>query len=65
MASTTMSALQSLRDETIFTQFYEEIVEKAKQMNIDDPVLPRKRKIPRKLDGTAAHTFSSCADMYR
>jgi hypothetical protein len=66
MASMTMSALQCLRDETNFIPFYEEVVEKVRQVNINDPVLPRKCKIPRKLDdGTAAHTFSSCADMYR
>jgi hypothetical protein len=66
MVSMTKSALQCLRNEKIFIPFYEEVVEKVRQVNIDDSVLPRKCKIPRKLDdGTSAHTFSSCADMYR
>jgi hypothetical protein len=48
-----MSAKKSLRDQTIFNQ-YDEDVKKSKHMNIDDPVLPRKHKIPRKLDDFTA-----------
>lgn len=39
---------------------------KAKQMKIDNFILPRQHRIPRTLnDGTAAPVFLSCADIYR
>ena len=66
MAMATLKALDSLRNEQCFDQFYIDATDKAKNLNVDDPVLPRKRRPPKKLDsGSTPFQFESCHDMYK
>ena len=66
MAMATLKALDSLRNEQCFDQFYIDATDKAKNLNVDDPVLPRQRRPPKKLDsGSTPFQFESCHDMYK
>jgi hypothetical protein len=55
----------SQRSDSAFDSFYEAVVA-ASQNLTDEPVLPRKRKIPRRLDDrTPSHHPSTPTDLYR
>jgi hypothetical protein len=65
VALVTESFLQKQRSDSAFDSFYEAVVA-ASQNLTDEPVLPRKRKIPRRLDDrTPSHHPSTPTDLYR
>ena len=64
-ASMAESYLLRQRDEKAFDSFYSSTVDQAKQYT-DDPVLPRYKRIPKRLDdGTEPHRFTAVKDYYR
>lgn len=59
------SHLSTLRSDDKFTVFYDDIL-KSSQGLTDEPILPRYRKLPRRLDdGSQPHRFTSPKDRYR
>lgn len=51
--------LSEMRTDSSYNHFWETTVEKARNLYLDDPTLPRKRKPPRWLNhGSLPHTFS-------
>ena len=60
------SFFQRNRDDETFERFYMASREQAKEYNIDEPVLPRYRRPPRRFDdGAAPHIFETPQDYYR
>jgi len=60
------SAWNSDRNENKFNDMWALIVNKSINMDIDEPVLPRPLRIPRRLDGGAEpHHDQACKDLYR
>jgi len=49
-ASKTVSVLRNLRNEEDFKQFWKNVTTKATALKVDDPKLPRKRGVPKKLE---------------
>ena len=64
-ANLLVSHLHSLRKESMFDRFYGWAIEESKSFT-EEPKLPRKRKLPRRLDhgSSAAHQHSSPKEMY-
>ena len=59
------SHLSTLRSDNKFSAFYDDVLQSSQGLT-DDPVLPRYRKIPRRLeDGSQPHRFASPKDRYR
>ena len=53
------------RSDSAFHTFYQSVVNEASDYTLS-PVLPRQRKVPRRIDdGAPSHTFSSPEDYYR
>ena len=68
VVSLTTTALQSIRSDQMFDLFWQKIVLQANELEIEEPTLPRRRKVPRRYEvgtGTADHTPSSPKDHYR
>ena len=67
LAMMTVATLEAEKNEANFEQFYGIVTETAKSQKVDDPVLPRQRKIPIKLDGTMKPIpiFSNVYDFYK
>lgn len=64
-ALVTEKFLRRQRTDSIFEDFYKVIVKESQNLT-EEPVLPRKRKLPRRIDdGAASHNPSTAADMYR
>ena len=54
------------RTEEAFVRFYDDVVAMAEDVNIGEPVLPRHRRPPARIDGSSEpHRFSSPRDYYR
>lgn len=61
-----LSCLKNMRTDDVFENFWSEIVLEAKRLKLDDPQLPRIRRIPRRFDeGTDAHVFDNELCYYR
>ena len=59
------SHLLSLRSDEKFSVFYDDVLRSSQGLT-DEPILPRYRKIPRRLDdGSQPHRFASPKDRYR
>ena len=57
--------MNSLRNESKFNNFYEEVLEKSSSLTAE-PKLPRNRKVPRRLDeGASPHQYQVPKDRYR
>lgn len=57
--------MSTLRSDDKFTVFYDDVLQSSEGLT-DEPVLPRYRKIPRRLDdGSQPHRFASPKDRYR
>ena len=67
MADMTKRTLQTMRDEQHFNLFWEKVKRMADDKDVNDPVLPRKRKVPQHFEtGNAPAEFPSTAkDHYR
>ena len=64
MITDLLTVLKSYRED--FNSFWEATVTRSKYFDIDDPQLPRVRRMPRRLDdGAAAHEFQTAEDYYR
>lgn len=50
VAAMTVATLQSIRSDDNFDLFWKRIIEMAGEKEIDEPVLPRRRKLPRRYD---------------
>ena len=66
-AQLTCATLTSLRKHSEFAIFWSEVVKKQSEFDVDDPVLPRRRKAPARFEvGTGeSHHPSSIEDHYR
>ncbi len=54
-----------LRSDSKFSAFYEDVLQSSQELT-DEPVLPRYRKIPKRLDdGSQPHRFTSPEERYR
>ena len=64
-AKLTESYLRRLRSDEEYTKFYRKVLETSKDLT-DEPVLPRKRKIPRRInDGADPHQHETTEDLHR
>ena len=52
------------RNEAAFTSFYANVLKLSSGLT-NEPVLPRYRKVPKRLEGAQPHQFSSAEEMYR
>ena len=60
-ADKTITTLQKIRKEDSFNGFWEKVVEFSSDKDVDDPVLPRRRKQPRRFEeGSVSHEYDSC-----
>ena len=58
VAEMTVRTLQSVRNAEMFELFWTKVTKMASDVNVNDPVLPRQRKTPRRYDcGTAEGDF--------
>lgn len=66
-AKRTKEVLQTIRSEESFNLFWEKVISLASKFDISDPVLPRKRKVPKQFDdGNAEPEYDgSPKNMYR
>ena len=67
MAVVTVSSLRDLRSDACFERFWDEIKVKAVDLGVDEPVLPRTRRAPLRLDETTSHTYhdETVENLYR
>ena len=67
MAKLTIETLTKLRSDDSFDEFYEDVKTKAETVDVNEPTMPRKRKMPKRFQtGAAEHFFpQSERDMYR
>ena len=67
VAALTVKTLQSIRSDEHYDAFWDLVIKAQQEVDVDDPELPRKRKVPRRLDeGSApAHFFTDCKTHYR
>jgi hypothetical protein len=55
-----------IRNDDSFDLFWEKVNKIASDLDVDDPVLPRRRKVPRRFEGDAPPEYPSTPkDMYR
>ena len=60
IATMTVKTLQSLRTDSNFDLFWTKAEAARQKLNVNEPELPRKRKLPRRFeDGNAEPEFSS------
>ena len=59
--------LQSMRSAECFDLFWKTLIKKTEHLNVDEPVLPRKRKVPRRIEiGEGTGDFhTTVVDHYR
>ena len=67
MVDTLSAVFNSDTDEQKFNEMWNAVVEESTKLSIDEPVLPRQRRPPRRLDGGAAepHQVQDCKEFYR
>ena len=62
----TVSTLKSIRNDASFDLFWKKITALAEELDVDQPVLPHRRKAPRRLDDGSTPTFHvTVEDHYR
>ena len=66
-ASVVICTLKEMRNDSKFTEFWQEITSKAIELDIGEPTLPRRRKLPRRFDESNTTTFhdSTPETMYK
>lgn len=62
-----VASLKELRNDSNFDEFWSGVKQNADKLDVDEPVLPRKRKAPTCLDPTpsTAHADNTPEDLYR
>ena len=62
----TVDGLKDLRSDSQFDDFWSGVKEKAEELDVDEPVLPRRRKAPKRFDpASTTHADNSPEDLYR
>ena len=65
-ATTVMSTLKELRSENGFRTIWQNISQSASDLQLSSPMMPRKRKPPRRLDdGDTPHDYPNCYTFHR
>ena len=65
IAAMTVKTLQSTRNEEDFKRFWTRTTARANEFDVSDPVLPRRRKIPRRYEiGTGEGSHPEGVDEY-
>ena len=66
-ASVVICTLKEMRNDSKFTEFWQEISSKATELDIGEPTLPRRRKLPKRFDKSNTTTFhdSTPETMYK
>lgn len=66
MATLTVQTLQTMRNDEQFALFWEKVKKRQHDLKIYEPQLPRKKRIPKRLDdGSQPYNPVSVEDMYR
>ena len=66
MVDTLSTVFNSDTDEQKFNEMWNALVEESTKLSIDEPVLPRQPRPPRRLDGGAEpHQVQDCKEFYR
>ena len=66
LAAVTLSSLMDQRSDAHFNGVWQELLAKVMEFDCEEPVLPRKRRAPRRLDeATTSHFDATPEDMYR
>lgn len=67
IAKMTVRTLQTLRDDNHFDCFWASVDVRRKEAAVEEPQLPRRRKMPRRYEDGMAEPefFSDCKDFYR
>ena len=66
LASMTITTLLQCRSDVAYDLFWKRIEESGRSLDISEPALPRRRKLPRRLDeGSDGTTFQNPKDYYR
>ena len=66
MVAVCMSALTSARDDNSFNDIWKKTCEDALTIGVQEPVVPRRRRPPRRLDnGSEGYQDETCEDLYR
>ena len=52
----TMASLKDLRNDSTFDEFWSGVKQNAEKLDVDEPILPRKRKAPTRFDSTSSTT---------
>jgi hypothetical protein len=66
LISAAVLALEQLRTDEKFDEFWDEMRDRSEKYNIDQPELPRKRKLPRRFDdSTIDYEFKDVKSYYR
>lgn len=66
MATLTVQTLQTMRNDEQFALFWEKVKKRQHDLKIDEPQLPRKKRIPKRLDdGSQPYNPVSVEEMYR
>ena len=62
-----VSTLKELRNDSEFSKFWTNVRERAIQLEVGEPILPRRRKLPKRLDESNSTTFHDATpeDMYK
>lgn len=66
-AKMTLDTLSKMREDDAFAMFWESVNKQASDLDVDEPHLPRKRKMPKRFqEGDAVHFFpTTTEDCYR
>ena len=65
VVSLTLTTLKSLRNDASFDLFWQRFCASAEEVDVDKPILPRRRKLPRRLvDGTAPTVHATVEEHY-
>ena len=66
IAALTLDCLKCLRSDEQFTLFWQRVTAEAQERDIEEPILPRRRKVPRRIDDGSPGTFpNKVEDHYR
>ena len=62
-----MASLKDLRNDSNFDEFWSGVKQNAEKLDVDEPILPRKRKAPTRFDPTSSttHADNTPEDLYR
>lgn len=66
IAAMTVKTLESIRNDEACSLFWQKVTSKGKELKVNEPTLPRVRRIPKRLDeGGDPHSAKTAEDHYR